>query len=72
MAIKARKVVSTKRAVKATKENLNEAFTQQKEFIANASHELRTPVAALKTTRRCCCGSPDRSTNTAKESRTRL
>ena len=37
-------------AMTAMLEGLHRAFTQQREFLANAAHELKTPVAILKST----------------------
>jgi signal transduction histidine kinase len=37
-------------AMTAMLEGLRRAFTQQREFLANAAHELKTPVAILKST----------------------
>jgi signal transduction histidine kinase len=37
-------------AMTAMLEGLHRAFTQQREFLANAAHELKTPVAVLKST----------------------
>ena len=37
-------------AMTAMLEGLHGAFTQQREFLANAAHELKTPVAILKST----------------------
>ncbi|MGC2109060.1 MAG: ATP-binding protein [Candidatus Korobacteraceae bacterium] len=37
-------------AMTAMLEGLQRAFTQQREFLANAAHELKTPVAILKST----------------------
>ena len=37
-------------AMQAMLDNLRKAFTQQREFLANAAHELKTPVAILKST----------------------
>ena len=38
------------RAMTSMLEVLHRAFTQQREFLANAAHELKTPVAILKST----------------------
>ncbi len=38
------------RAMTSMLEGLHRAFTQQREFLANAAHELKTPVAVLKST----------------------
>ncbi len=37
-------------AMTAMLDGLHRAFTQQREFLANAAHELKTPVAILKST----------------------
>ncbi len=37
-------------AMTAMLDDLHQAFTQQREFLANAAHELKTPVAMLKST----------------------
>ncbi len=37
-------------AMTAMLDGLHRAFTQQREFLANAAHELKTPVAVLKST----------------------
>jgi signal transduction histidine kinase len=37
-------------AMTAMLKGLHRAFTQQREFLANAAHELKTPVAVLKST----------------------
>ncbi len=37
-------------AMSSMLEGLHRAFTQQREFLANAAHELKTPVAVLKST----------------------
>jgi len=37
-------------AMKTMLEGLKQAFTQQREFLGNAAHELKTPVATLKST----------------------
>jgi len=37
-------------AMTAMLDSLHRAFTQQREFVANAAHELKTPVAILKST----------------------
>lgn len=42
-------IVPLARAMTTMVDDLREAFTQQREFIANAAHELRTPVTVLKT-----------------------
>ena len=38
------------KAMTSMLEGLHRAFTQQREFLANAAHELKTPVAVLKST----------------------
>ncbi len=38
------------RAMTSMLEGLHRSFTQQREFLANAAHELKTPVAILKST----------------------
>lgn len=38
------------RAMTSMLDGLHRAFTQQREFLANAAHELKTPVAILKST----------------------
>jgi signal transduction histidine kinase len=38
------------RAMTSMLDGLHRAFTQQREFLANAAHELKTPVAVLKST----------------------
>ena len=38
------------KAMTAMLDGLHRAFTQQREFLANAAHELKTPVAILKST----------------------
>jgi len=37
-------------AMKTMLQGLKQAFTQQREFLGNAAHELKTPVATLKST----------------------
>jgi signal transduction histidine kinase len=43
-------LVPLTQAMKTMLEGLRQAFTQQREFLGNASHELKTPVATLKST----------------------
>ncbi len=43
-------LVPLTQAMKTMLEGLKQAFTQQREFLGNAAHELKTPVATLKST----------------------
>lgn len=47
---KTTELVPLTEAMTAMLEGLHRAFTQQHEFLANAAHELKTPVAILKST----------------------
>lgn len=49
-AMATRELVPLTRAMTSMLEGLHRAFTQQREFLANAAHELKTPVAILKST----------------------
>lgn len=45
-----RELAPLTRAMTSMLDGLHRAFTQQREFLANAAHELKTPVAVLKST----------------------
>jgi signal transduction histidine kinase len=45
-----RELAPLTQAMTSMLEGLHRAFTQQREFLANAAHELKTPVAVLKCT----------------------
>ena len=47
---KTTELVPLTQAMTTMLEGLHRAFTQQREFLANAAHELKTPVAILKST----------------------
>jgi signal transduction histidine kinase len=49
-AITTRELLPLTSAMTSMLEGLHRAFTQQREFLANAAHELKTPVAILKST----------------------
>jgi two-component system OmpR family sensor kinase len=49
-ALNTTELVPLTQAMTAMLEGLHGAFTQQREFVANAAHELKTPVAILKST----------------------
>ena len=55
-------------AITAMLEGLRRAFTQQREFLGNAAHELKTPVAILKSTMQSLLQRP----RTSEEYRARL
>lgn len=45
-----RELAPLTQAMSSMLDGLHRAFTQQREFLANAAHELKTPVAVLKST----------------------
>ena len=45
-----RELLPLTQAMTSMLQGLHRAFTQQREFLANAAHELKTPVAILKST----------------------
>jgi signal transduction histidine kinase len=49
-AMRTRELAPLTNAMSSMLEGLHRAFTQQREFLANAAHELKTPVAILKST----------------------
>jgi signal transduction histidine kinase len=49
-AMSTRELAPLTEAMTAMLDGLHRAFTQQQEFLANAAHELKTPVAVLKST----------------------
>jgi signal transduction histidine kinase len=48
-------------------ERLQEAFRQQRQFMADASHELRTPVSVALTATQVSLKSPAETTETLRE-----
>ena len=67
-ALRTTELVPLTRAMTAMLDCLHLAFTQQREFLANAAHELKTPVAILKSTLQSLLQLP----RTAKEYRAGL
>jgi len=61
-------LVPLTQAMTAMLNGLHRAFTQQREFVANAAHELKTPIAVLKSTLQSLLQRP----RTADEYRTGL
>jgi signal transduction histidine kinase len=49
-ALETRELAPLTHAMTSMLEGLHQSFTQQREFLANAAHELKTPVAILKST----------------------
>jgi signal transduction histidine kinase len=49
-AMRTKELAPLTKAMSSMLEGLHRAFTQQREFLANAAHELKTPVAILKST----------------------
>ncbi len=49
-ALNTTELIPLTQAMTAMLDGLHGAFTQQREFVANAAHELKTPVAILKST----------------------